>query len=306
MAFFLGIDGGGSKTTFAVGDESILLGRATASSCKIQSVGEEAARAALERGIAGACAAAKISSQDLVSACIGVAGVSHADIAGKLRAIVAAITPAAVEVVGDNVIAMEAAFGGGAGVIVAAGTGSIAHGRNALGEQARAGGWGSAVSDEGSGAWIGRQAVAAALRTNDRGQATALLEAVMNAWQAPSPEDIARVANAIPPPDFAALFPLVMKCADARDAVAAETLRRAGVELAQLALIVIERLWPVVADDRVRVCLAGGVFRHSALVRRAFFDRLLGTRRDATVNFSVVDPVAGALERARRAGGVRG
>src|SRR5216684_4483782 len=132
MAFFLGIDGGGSKTTFAVGDESVILGRAAAPSCKIQSVGEEAARAALERGIAGACTAAKISPQDLARVCIGVAGVSRADIADKLRAILAAITPAAVEVVGDNVIAMEAAFGGGAGVIVAAGTGSIAHGRNAL------------------------------------------------------------------------------------------------------------------------------------------------------------------------------
>jgi len=306
MAFFLGIDGGGSKTTFAVGDESAILGRSSAPSCKIQSVGEEAARAALQRGIAGACTAAKISPQDISRACIGVAGVSRADIADKLRAMIATITPAAVEVVGDNVIAMEAAFGGGAGVIVAAGTGSIAHGRNEVGEQARAGGWGAAVSDEGSGGWIGRQAVAAALRTNDRGQSTALLDAVMAIWQAPSPEDIARVANGVPPPDFAALFPLVMKCADARDVVAAEVLRRAGVELAQLALILIERLWPVMADDRVRVALAGGIFRNSALVRRAFFDRLLGIRRDAAVNFAVVDPVTGALQRARRAGGVRG
>ncbi len=68
-----------------------------------------------------------------------------------------------IKVVGDNVIALEAAFGSGPGVIVIAGTGSIAYGRNRDGQTARAGGWGFAISDEGSGHWIGRAAVAAAL-----------------------------------------------------------------------------------------------------------------------------------------------
>ena len=60
-------------------------------------------------------------------------------------------------------IALEAAFGSGPGVIVIAGTGSIAYGRNREGQTARAGGWGFAISDEGSGHWIGRTAVAAAI-----------------------------------------------------------------------------------------------------------------------------------------------
>ena len=75
-----------------------------------------------------------------------------------------------IEVVGDMVIALEAAFGGDPGVIVIAGTGSIAYGRNSKGQTARAGGWGFAISDEGSGQWIGRAAVAATVRALDLGR----------------------------------------------------------------------------------------------------------------------------------------
>ncbi len=144
--YFLGIDAGGSKTECAVGDEAAVLGRATAASCKIQTVGEERARAALEHGIRAACADAGIEPSTLARVCIGVAGVSSSDIAPKLRTMIAGITPAQVDVVGDDVVAMEAAFGAGAGVVVIAGTGSIAHGRNAAGDEARAGGWGAGSS----------------------------------------------------------------------------------------------------------------------------------------------------------------
>src|SRR5438270_6145589 len=251
--YFLGMDAGGSKTECAVGDESTVLGRATAPSCKIQAVGEERARVACQQGVREACAAAGIVPTELTAVCVGIAGVSRSDIAARLRAMIAEVTPARVTIVGDNVIAMEAAFGVGPGVVVIAGTGSIAHGRNGAGEEARAGGWGAAVSDEGSGGWIGRRAVAAALRARDRGEPTRLIETIEKAWQVKGPEELARVANQAPPPDFAALFPLVLAAAQARDALAGEVLMRAGAELAQLARIVMDRLWPLRAAERVRV-----------------------------------------------------
>src|SRR5205085_3362754 len=99
-------------------------------SCKLQAVGDDAARAALEQGIRQACAAAAIAPEALAAVCLGIAGVSRSDVEPRLRAMLSAITPAAVTIVGDNVIAMEAAFGAGSGVVVVAGTGSIVHGRN--------------------------------------------------------------------------------------------------------------------------------------------------------------------------------
>ncbi len=82
-------------------------------------------------------------------------------------------------------IALEAAFGSGPGVIVIAGTGSIAYGRNAEGQTARAGGWGFAISDEGSGHWIGRTAVAAAIGAwdEDPGQNVPLIEVLLKSWR---------------------------------------------------------------------------------------------------------------------------
>jgi len=197
------------------------------------------------------------------------------------------------------VIAMEAASDGGPGVVVIAGTGSIAYGRNASGQTARAGGWGYAISDEGSGHWIGRAAVGAMLRASDEGQASSLLESVMKAWGVVTREQMIVVSNATPPPDFAALFPAVQAAADAGDPRAHDILAQAGVELATLAKIVISRLFA--QGDIAPVAMSGGVFRNSALVRQVFYNRLRMECPQALINVNLIDPVQGALELARRA-----
>lgn len=299
MAFFLGIDGGGTKTDCAVGDERSVLGRATAAGSKVQRVGEPQARAELHAAIRHACAAAKIPPQQVAHACIGIAGASDPIVAGLVRGIVAELVPGAVDVVGDMAIAMQAAFGATPGVIVVAGTGSIAYGRNARGETARAGGWGPVVSDEGSGDWIGRQAVAAAVHAYDTGQSTTLSAAIAKAWHIGTREDIVRRANTDPRPDFAALFPHVLAVADQGDPLAQSLLVWAGGELAGLAKIVIRRLWP--GRQPVRVCLAGGVLRNSELVRRVVSNTIRSERLDAAVSFGNVHPATGALQLARLA-----
>ena len=82
---------------------------------------------------------------------IGIAGASVPPVKDTVAAMVADLVPCEIEVVGDMVIAMESAFAGLPGVVVISGTGSVAFGRNHLGDAARAGGWGPAISDEGSG-----------------------------------------------------------------------------------------------------------------------------------------------------------
>jgi glucosamine kinase len=168
VAIFLGIDGGGSKTSCLIGDETSVLGRGTGAASNVVRVGEAQARESLATAIRQACRVANIRPSEISSVCVGLAGAARPEIGELVRRIIADLVPgetqpSQIRVVGDNVIALEAAFGGGPGVIVIAGTGSIAYGRNREGQTARAGGWGFAISDEGSGHWIGRTAVAAAI-----------------------------------------------------------------------------------------------------------------------------------------------
>lgn len=300
MSLYLGIDGGGSKTVCVVADDAVTLGTATAGGCNVVRLGEATARANLQTAIRESCAAAGLQPKDIDAAVIGVAGAaSVAEVAVAIRSALQELGLREIEIVGDNVIAMEAAFGGLPGVVVMAGTGSIAFGRNAHGETARAGGYGFAVSDEGSGHWIGRAIVAASLRAFDAGR-TESLNAVMAAWSLPDRDAVVRKANATPPPDFAQLFPMVVEAATAGEEIARSVLHQAGRELAGLASAVLRRLW----DERkpVRVALGGGVFAHAAQVRKTFYLALRESHPLAAVNFRPIEPTAGALWMARRMG----
>lgn len=300
MPYFLGIDGGGSKTSCLVGDESSVMGSASAGGSNVVRVGEAKSREALISTIDHVCRAAKISPAQLHRTCVGVAGAARPEIASFVRRAVAEIVSGEVWIVGDMVIALEAAFGSGPGVIVISGTGSIAYGRNSEGETARAGGWGHAISDEGSGHWIGRAAVAAALRTGDERaeKESALLSEIMRAWHLETRGQLVVAANASPAPDFAALLKTVLAAADSGDKDARVVLEQAGRELAALATTLIQRLFTPGAN--VPVAMSGGVFRHSSLVCQAFQESLRAACPQATIRPGIVEPVCGALELARK------
>lgn len=299
MSLYIGIDGGGTKTTCAVGDDVGVFAVATGAGSNIVRLGAEQAREGLHEAIARACTQAEVSPLRVEAACVGAAGASHPEVSSSLREMVRQVLPnAEVNVVGDMVIAIEAALQDHPGVIAIAGTGSIAYGRNARGETARAGGWGFRISDEGSGQWIGRAAVAEAIRAQDAGRKTILLDRITQAWDVPSANEVVLKANANPAPSFADLFPLVQEAARKKDAVAEEVLTQAGEELAGLAEMVLHRLWK--PGDPVRVGVAGGVFANSAHVRRSFYNALHAAWPTTSVCFKITDPVVGALWMARR------
>jgi len=314
VAYYLGIDGGGSKTTCVVGDESSPLATITVGGSNITRVGEAGAREVIQSAIWEACQAAGINPQQIFRACIGAAGAGRSEIAATVRKIVAEIVSGEIEVVGDMEIALAAAFGAGPGVIVIAGTGSIAFGRDAQGRTARAGGWGFAVSDEGSAHWIGRTAVSAVLRAadvvgNDEPEddrewpAAGLFRELKTAWSVNSLEQLARTANTNG--DFAVLFPAVLAAAEAGDAVARQVNAQAAGELARLAGIVLRRLFSgqrSSAPSAVPMAMAGGVFRHATTIRELFYNEVRAANPDVVLNPEVVDPVHGALQMARRVG----
>jgi glucosamine kinase len=300
VPYYLGIDGGGTKTTCAVGDDSIVLATASAGPSNIVRVGEATTRESLHQAVRQACAAAGITPSQVLRTCVGGSGAARPELAAIVREFLAEMLSTPVDVVGDMQIALEAAFDQGPGVIVIAGTGSIAYGRDRQRKTVRAGGWGFAIGDEGSAHWIGRAAVIALLRASDQNEAagdSALAAALFRAWGVRSLSDLARAANSVPPPDFSALFPAVLAT---KDELAAQVLRSAGRELAQVADIAIGRLFAKAEPGPVPVGMVGGVFRHAELVRQVFYNELRRLDPRAEVIPQVVEPVEGALRMARR------
>lgn len=298
MKLYLGIDGGGTKTECAVGNDVEVLGRFTAGTSKIQRVARETAAHSLRAAVNGALHTARVEAKDVAYSCVGIAGASQPEVIEFVSEVMADLVPGGLKIVGDNVIAHEAAFHGGPGVLVIAGTGSIAFGRNERGDTARAGGWGSIISDEGSGYWIGKTAVAAAMRAYDSGQSTTLVDKIMKQWRIATREDIVRIANTNPPPNFAALFPEVLAAAEGGDILAKDLLTRAGTELGAIAKVVIRKLWP--GQHEVHIAGSGGVLRHSHQVRQVLYNVVRAERPQAVYDDTVIDPITGALFLARK------
>jgi glucosamine kinase len=302
VPYYLGIDGGGTKTTCAVGDEAKTLATATAGPSNIVRVGEARARESLQQAVRQACASAGITPAQVKRTCVGGSGAVRPELAATVRDILGEVLSSPVDVVGDMEIALEAAFGSGPGVIVIAGTGSISYGRDQRGNTARAGGWGFAIGDEGSAHWIGREAIRAILRTSDRASdeksfpGSNLAAALYKTWGVRSLDDLAHLANAVPPPDFASLFPTV---AASKDGLALEVLSSAGLELAQIAAAVIRRLFPTSAVKTVPIAMIGSVFRHAARVKESFYNELRRIDPSVEISPTMVEPVEGALRMAR-------
>jgi len=305
VPYFLGIDGGGTKTTCAVGDDSQVLATATAGPSNIVRVGEDQTRESLQQAVRQACAQAGITPKLVSRTCIGGSGAARPELAAEVRSFLAEILSTPIDVVGDMEIALAAAFDTGPGVIVIAGTGSIAYGRDAAGATARAGGWGFAIGDEGSAHWIGREAVRAILREHDRSYGTnenlvheQLAADLRRVWGVASLLDLARAANAVPPPDFASLFPAV---AGSNDSLALQIRSLAGIELARIAALVTHRLFRGDEIRTVPVAMVGGVFRYSPLTKSDFYNELCRLDPRVEIEPEIVEPVQGALTMARRA-----
>jgi hypothetical protein len=125
-----------------------------------------------------------------------------------------------------------------------------------------------------------------------------LVATLFKLWGVRSLLDLARAANSIPPPDFSALSPAVIA---SEDEIAAQVLTAAGRELAEIAAVVIQRLFADGKQPVAPVAMIGGVFRHAQLVRQSFYNELRRLEPRTEIRPDVVEPVEGALRMARRA-----
>jgi glucosamine kinase len=173
MPLYLAVDAGGTKTRCLLADASRVLARASTGTVKLMRVSEAEAEARLRAMLDQVASAAGVSLDHVTRTCFGLAGLSSPAVRAWATRAVSANVGGSLLLCGDEEIALDAAFAGGPGILVIAGTGSNAIGRAPGGSLFGAGGWGPVLGDEGSGYWIGLAAIRAALRVQDRAPARA-------------------------------------------------------------------------------------------------------------------------------------
>jgi N-acetylglucosamine kinase-like BadF-type ATPase len=199
----------------------------------------------------------------------------------------------------DYEIALEAAVGSGPGVVLIAGTGSVAYGRNVKSETARAGGYGPWIGDEGSAFEIGRRAVSAVARTRDHdAPVTLLAEMIPDALECPDWDDLMLRVMKNPDDVFPKLFPVVARAALAEDAAAKEILFASAIGVGSLAMTVVRRLGMKSQEFPLVKC--GGVFGRSRMLDDLLDSVLASGALRAKISRLQISPAIGAARIAAR------
>jgi len=293
----LGIDAGGTKTVCQLADvDGRILAEARGPGANLQAVGAEAVERVLRELIDTAIGQGSGSQPSVIG--LGMAGVDRPRDAEAVHAILGRVGHRArAIVVNDALIALEAGVGDAAGVVLVAGTGSIAYGRDARGRAARSGGWGYVLGDEGSGYWIGRQALRAVVRAADgRSEETALTVRILAHYGVSRPQDLVReiYQGGSQPAAIATLAREVEAAASDGDPVAQRILAIGAIELADAAASVAARLELTACE----VVLAGRVLQSLEILRRRVTDRLVERLPQCTPKVLDVEPAHGAVRLA--------
>ena len=301
MAYLLGLDGGGTKTECVVLDaQGNVVGKGLAGPSNPLRCGFDTAFQSLSEAAAEALKEAKLPRTAITGVCAGLAGAGRGSVVRRTMDFLAQTFPGArAQVTTDYEIALEAAVGAGQGVVLIAGTGSVAYGRNAAGETARAGGYGPWVGDEGSAFDIGRRAVAAVARNRDTSAPPTLLSiAIPAALDCPNWDELVDRTMKNPDDVFPKLFPVVAAAADAEDSAAKEILFAAAVGLGNLAMIVVRRLG--LLDQEFPLVKSGGVFGHSGMLDSRLDSVLSNGAPRAKISRLEISPAVGAARLAGR------
>lgn len=303
-SYFIGVDGGASKTAALVTDaDGQALGRGLAGGSNHLRIGLEEATRNVERAINAALVESGIAIRQVEHAYCGIAGADHPLHRAKVVEALSVFFPRGnFTVDSDARIALTAAVGFGHGVVIIAGTGSVAFGRNEAAREARAGGWGPTLGDEGSGYWIARKGLSAIVRSFDgRGPATKMTDLLCDEFEMCRPEDLPRFVYAATThaDDIARYGRLAMEAAGDGDPVAKGILDTAGCELGDCVVAVARRLQML--ESPFPVAYVGGAFKAGETLLAPMRTRIAEFAPQAVVRPPERTPTEGAALMAIRA-----
>jgi N-acetylglucosamine kinase-like BadF-type ATPase len=290
MSILIGVDAGGTRTVAVASDGTRELGRATGRAGAVRPGRALSSAGAIAAAVRAALRPAGLLRGDVLV--VGAAGVGRDEEQGQLRdALRIEALADRVVVTTDLAIALRDAFEGGPGIILLAGTGSVAVARLADGTVRRQGGYGWQMGDEGSGYAIARAGLVAAGRAHDGREApTILLDRLIEATRSGSFDDMVRWSVSAGTGEVAGLAPAVLRAAEEGDEVARGIVDRAGRDLATHAERLVEHFE---GRSRIPVAFGGGLLDH-ALYQGAVLAALEPVKR-LTPSTDRLDPVRGAL-----------
>lgn len=296
----VGVDAGGSRTRVSVADANgEQLASADHEGAAVRSGEIERSSAIIAKAVREALAAIDPSLATPRALCAGVAGTGREAERRALReALLAESLADDVLVVTDAEVALADAFGDEAGIVLIAGTGSIAYGRGPAGTLERVGGWGPVIGDEGGGLWIARRALSiVSAATDGREPATSLVGAVLTAAEVDDVEELIPWAGAATVAQLASLAAVVVSAAEGGDLRANALLGLAAEELVMHLRTLARALF---VDERaaVQVALGGGLLEPGSVLRKRVEHRLKSAVPGGKVHPGAVIAVRGAVRRA--------
>jgi N-acetylglucosamine kinase-like BadF-type ATPase len=300
----LAVDGGGTKTlAVLVNEDGTILGKGKAGASNYQVVGAEAAKEALIEAIL----AAFLDAGGLMAvekAVFALAGIDTAkDEKGVSGVVQDAVNELSIEigslvVENDCLSALLGATQNKAGILLIAGTGSIVYAHDGNKRIVRSGGWGHRVGDEGSGYWIGKQAIQSVLKMQDgRGEETILSRLVLDKFSFDKIEDLYNwtYSESYSVDDVGALAAVVDEAYRLGDAVSIRILDHAVNELILLLKTAIVKVG--IEQDDFELILQGGVFYHNAYIKDQVSERIQQIAPHVKIITSIEEPICYIIKR---------
>lgn len=302
MKFYIGLDGGGTKTKLVVADENLnKIFEKEGGASNFLMAGVEKVSEMLLNLIADSLKEAKLDAKDIEAILIGTTGAGRRSDAERLENGFKEISKnkgfsfSNFFVESDARIALEGAFSGKSGAILIAGTGSIMFGKDSTGVIHRVGGFGRFIGDQGSGYMLGRKGLIAVSKHFDgRGIPTKLSKLLYEKFNISSPEELITeiYRNNF---DIASVAPLVMQAAEMNDEVCMDILEEESEELIMHIVAMMEKI----KEPELKVCLIGGVISNDNIYSRMFKEKVSKKFKNVKIQPPELEPAMGAVLMAK-------
>ena len=301
--YYIGIDAGGSKSEAALCDQDLkLIARNRFEGLNLRGLNPNIAASQVKRIIEQLTYQGGILPYHVKLTVLAAAGAGEAKTREQVEASCYSYMPTqAVKVITDTEAALAGAFKDESGIVVIAGTGSIAYGSDAEGNLRRAGGYGYILGDKGSGFWIGRQGLKICLDAHFNGKKVKWAEEIYQMWELSNIEEALEIIYKLEKPaaKIAEIAPIVMRAAVEGSDEAKSIIASAGEKLCELIYTLADRLY---LEGKTKVCLLGGIFKDNSPVKQEVIKHSDSSRFEFSE--PLYEPAVGAIIHGRNMCGI--